>query len=644
VPPQIDSHSGLIAEASAGITWVSGAVRWTHVVIPAAIAVLGVGCVAAGNVLAVQTTFPGAPLWWFGVLAIFVPVAAMLLYVELSRNEAIALLLVVAMALFAVKLLYAPGALSGYDEMLHYRTVDGILTTRHLFAENTLLPVSPFYPGMETVTATIVQLTGLSIIQAGIVLIGVARMLTIIALFLLFERIAMPSRFAAPATLLYMAGPAFLYFDSMFSYESLALALALACLLALRAAQLEEGSRRDRLNAVAAILLLAVTVTHHVTSFILVATLVAWTLVELGHAMHVRSTTRRPHRRDARALRRRVYFSDLPGSGWVPLLGIFAVLGWLLNVAGITVSYLLPQLTSGFVEVVRIIRMEGTGRKLFESTTGYTTPLFERIVAIGSVLLILALIPIGMRYLWKRRRYSVVSRFLAVGALAYPAILALRFTESGWAVGQRATAFVYIPLAFTLAAGIEVILVPDVRHRKLRTAAVLVAMSIIFAGGIIAGSSPLTRQPSTYDPGVAEVPYDGESLAAARWAADTLGPAHRVAADNAQGALVGGVGRQETVSSGNGFSLSQFFLSPSLDSNDRAMIQSGHIDYVLVDRRISGTPPRKGFIYEWWERQVRDYGSSVSSETVNKFESIRDASKVFDSGNIQFFDVHRLAP
>jgi hypothetical protein len=52
--------------------------------------------------------------------------------------------------------------------------------------------------------------------------------------------------------------------------------------------------------------------------------------------------------------------------------------------------------------------------------------------------------------------------------------------------------------------------------------------------------------------------------------------------------------------------------------------------------------PLKGFIYEPWEKQVYDYGSSVSSATVNKFSFVRETSKEFDSGNVQFFDLHRL--
>jgi hypothetical protein len=226
----IDSYEDLLAEADAGITWVSGTLRWTHVIVPALMAALGVACVAGADMVARQGTLRAAPLWWAGVLLIFVPAAATLLFVKVSRSEALSVLIVVAFALYAVKLLYAPGTMWGFDELLHYRTVDDILTTGHLFANNTLLPVSPFYPGMETIVATIVQLTGLSIVESGFIVIGVVRLLTVVSLFLLLERTAMPSRFAAPATLLYMACPAFLYFDSMFSYESLAIALSMVCL------------------------------------------------------------------------------------------------------------------------------------------------------------------------------------------------------------------------------------------------------------------------------------------------------------------------------------------------------------------------------------------------------------------------------
>ena len=172
----------------------------------------------------------------------------------------------------------------------------------------------------------------------------------------------------------------------------------------------------------------------------------------------------------------------------------------------------------------------------------------------------------------------------------------------------------------------------------------MILASLIFAGGVIAGTSPLTRLPSPYNPAAAEIPTDAESLAAANWAARTLGPGHQVAADSAGGLLMGSVGRQEIVTSHGDVSISRLFLSPDFDSAEAKIVRQGHIDYVYVDRRIADTRALKGFVYEPWEQDVFPYGSFVASTTVNKFSGLRDASKVFDSGNVEFFEVHRLAP
>ncbi|MDR3687320.1 MAG: hypothetical protein P4L93_10230 [Coriobacteriia bacterium] len=637
-----DSLDDFTAEAEAGITWVSGSLRWSRVTAPALMAVLGVACVAIADALARQGALGTTPLWWLGVLAIFAPAAATLFFVRVSRTEAIFILVLVALALYAVKLTYAPGMLWGYDELLHFRTADNILTTGRLFTHNSLLEVSPYYPGMELVTAALVRVTGLTIVQAGLLLVGLARLLTVLAIFLLLERVAQPSRFAAPAALLYMASPAFIYFDSMFAYESLALGLSLVCVFVLHAAQLEEGARRRRLNGVGALLLLAVVITHHVTSFILVAALVLWTLASLWSAQRKRSKQEPGERADARSRKRRVFLSDLPGSGWVPIVGVVAVLVWLLNIAEVAISYLTPQILSGFTEIVRIIHHEGTSRQLFQSAAGHTAPLLERAIGIGSVLLILVLIPIGMKYLWERRHSNVLSHALAIGALGYPVILALRLTQSGWDVASRATAFVYVPLAFAIAAGLEPLVARYIRANRLGALAVVVVATVIFAGGIVAGTSPVTRQPSVYSPGVAEVPYDIESVAAANWEATTLGAGHRIAADSASGVLSGSLGRQEMVSQADNVSVSELFLSPGFGAGARQVVRDGRVEYVVVDRRIAGAAPLKGFIYEPWEKQVVDYGSSVSSETVNKFDTMPKASKVFDSGNVELFAVQGL--
>jgi Gpi18-like mannosyltransferase len=49
----------------------------------------------------------------------------------------------------------------------------------------------------------------------------------ILSLFLFYEQVTRSSRMAGMATLIYMANPHFLFFDAIYSYETLALPLAL---------------------------------------------------------------------------------------------------------------------------------------------------------------------------------------------------------------------------------------------------------------------------------------------------------------------------------------------------------------------------------------------------------------------------------
>ena len=105
---------------------------------------------------------------------------------------------------------------------------------------------------------------------------------------------------------------------------------------------------------------------------------------------------------------------------------------------------------------------------------------------------------------------------------------------------------------------------------------------------------------------------------------------------------MGSLGYQDVVASQGKVSISQLFLSPDFGPREVQIAKSGRIDHVMVDRRIAGAQPLKGYIYERWERTVQPYGSTVSSDTVNKFDRLFEASKVFDSGNVEFFDLHRL--
>ena len=165
-------------------------------------------------------------LFWFGLLLIFVPIAGRVLMQGTHRRERLTLILLLGAALYGVKVLGSPSAFTYIDEYIHVRSTQDILRTQHLFAANPLLPTASYYPGLGTLTASLVDLTGLSVFTSGLIIIGVARVLISACVFLVAEKVTGSSRTAAGASVIYAANPMFLFWSASFSYENLALPLA----------------------------------------------------------------------------------------------------------------------------------------------------------------------------------------------------------------------------------------------------------------------------------------------------------------------------------------------------------------------------------------------------------------------------------
>src|SRR2546425_11566098 len=118
-----------------------------------------------------------------GLLLMFVPNLVRLLSPTPSRLERICLLCVVGMCFYLVPFMVSPLHFASFDESLNWRTADDIIRTGHLFRENSMLPVGPYYSGLEIVTNAVSTMSGLSTFYASIVVISAARLLMILSLF-----------------------------------------------------------------------------------------------------------------------------------------------------------------------------------------------------------------------------------------------------------------------------------------------------------------------------------------------------------------------------------------------------------------------------------------------------------------------------
>lgn len=621
---------------------------------------LGLWLVAFANTSALAAVWGAEVLFWLGLLVMLLPNAVRLVAVEVSRRERIALVVGLGLAFYLVKVLHSPFAFTYSDEFLHLFNTNQILQTGELFTANPVLPVSPLFPGLTTVTAALTALTGLPVFYSGLILIGVARLLLMLAFYLFTEQVSCSPRVAALATLFYMGHSNFLFWSAQFSYESLALPLAIGVFYMV--ARREGTAERNHYLGLSLLALLgisAVIITHHLISYIMAAFLLTWWLlvqVRLPDWISRKSDTLfLPEKGKLfngklailgllnslfRAAEQPTEAADKPEKGpqGLAIFALIAALAWLIYVAILTLNYLSPVLSKGILAVLQLIWGEGQGRPLFVSATGYVAPLWERLIGIGAVVLSLLGLPFGLAQIWRRARTNVPALLLAMAGMGYFAVLGLRLTSASWEIGNRASAHLFMGLAFILAMAVERLWINRWQSWQGRTL-FAAGLAVIFAGGLIAGWSPQLRLAQPYLMATAQQPVETQGLATAQWMHSTLGPGHTVAADETNGRYLLAYGEQYPYVGRYAF-VRDILTNPQLDQWQMTAMAQWDLEYVVIDRRRSAWDNMAGYFFERTVAQPETRW--FPREAYEKYEHQATASRVMDSGDIVIYDVGAL--
>jgi len=567
-----------------------------------------------------RLTFPWADsLFWVGLLVLFLPVAWRILSSAPARRERILLLLLLGSALYFVKVLQYPLYFVSYDEFSHWRTAYDIATSGDLFQNNPLLPISAFYPGLEIIVSALVHLTGFSFFTVGVVVIGVGRIVLVLALYLFSEYISSSARVAGIATLLYIANPDFLFFDAQFAYESLAIPLAIFVLFVVAFRSRASVGRHSSLTLMIYLGLGAVVITHHITSYALVAFLLLWTAISIY-------------------LRR--YQKKYAGPGEVALVGLALAIAWTAYTGDIVLGYLIPHFAGTIAQVVQILTHQRAPRQLFHGNAGFVPPLWERVMTYASVALIVLGQPFGLLHIWRSHRTSAVSLVLAGAALAYPVSQALRFTQDGAETGVRATEFLFLGLAFVLAIGITKFWLSGVSNWR-RSAMILSAVAIILVGQVIAGEgTDWVRIPGPYLVSADERSIEPEGIAAAEWARAYLGPGQRMGSDRVNTLLMATYGDEQAFTSVSAnVPLEPIFTSSEFGPDEVALLRQDKLQYLVVDRRLSTGLPLAGGYFNDDQVQV---SKPIDPAALAKFDNVKNISRLFDSGDIIIYNVEAI--
>jgi hypothetical protein len=586
-----------------------GWLPWTLLAVSAAVMLMSVA-----DALSRTGEHGASALFWLSVVLMIFPAALRLCGGAARPGERIATVVLVGLGLYAIKVLRDPFAFTYGDEFPHLYNLQSILATGRLFGTNSILPITPRYPGLELVAALIVRAGGMSTFAAGVTTVAAARVMMSLALYMLYARLSGSERAAGLGALIYAATPNFLFWSGQFAYESLALPLAtVALLVTIRWAQEHDVRLRWRWEAAFVTVAAAVVVTHHVSAYVLVVFLLIVCLIHW-----------RLHGRD--------------GAPWL-LAGGAAVLTliWLALAAGGTVGYLSPVLNNAVKQVIQTLARETPTRTLFANQGGgEVTPPAEIVVALGGIILLGLGLLVGVLLVWRERWRNPLMVLLVLCGFVYLGTLPLRFVPDAWETVSRAGDFLFIGVGMTVALGVLWLLrlwraTNGARHRLLAAAAV----TIVFASGVIAGWPANERLAQPRRIAVSGAVLDPPALVAAQWSGRTLGTDQRVFAPDADARFFLTTARQTSYTGDFAPDVDDLLSATTLTPAMRSLLKAYRTTLVVSDRRTISSDNLFGFFF--------DIGapSLAPAATAGKF-NIADSNRLFDSGNVMVYGVRGL--
>jgi hypothetical protein len=608
--------------------------HWRGTLLPmlSVIAALGLLVVGAADRLAGSGIGGMEPLFWVGLLLIVGPITARLLMARVAREERLGLIVVLSLGLYLVKVMQSPFGFTYSDEFVHLYNANQIMESGRLFAANPILPVSALYPGLEATTIALRQVAGLDVFSAGMIVVGLARLIMMVALFLLYEQVSGSARTASLASLLYTANSNFLFWSAQFSYESLALPLAVLALWAV--ARREAGkhpSERLGLTLTAMLLIGAVVVTHHLSSYFLATVLglwagLGWVREKLDQYLKDR------HSEGAAKTVMKPPGMATGGPGGLALLAGVGAIFWLVFVASLTLHYLSPMFGKAVVSLLNQLVGEEPGRGLFHSTSESVAPVWERVVGISAVLLCLMGLPFGLWQVWRRYQRHPLALLLGGAAIAYFGLLGLRLVPSAWEISNRSSEYLFLGLAFVLAAG----RLP----RWLSKPLLVIVIGVIFAGGVVAGWSAELRVAQVYQVSAGAEQLEPAGQSAAEWVRTHLGPNQNFAADESNGRYLMAYGDQNALT-GRNLNIKSIFETPDLKPWQTDLLYSAHIEYVAVDRRRLSGDNMRGYFFDRGSSWPLPDQLLVPTENYTKFDGLPGVSRILDSGDLVLYDIRR---
>jgi hypothetical protein len=570
-------------------------------------------------------------LFWLGLLIFTLPASYWAVRRGVTAPTRLGVLIAYALFTYLPKLLRNPAGPLYHDEFAHWRQSREILLDGRLFEANPIVKVIGDFPGLHACVASFSALTGVPVWTAALLVLIAAHVLAVLGVAALAEEIWQAPRTAAAAALIYSLNSSFLFFDTQFGYESLAVPLLVWTLVALLRAMRSPAAGPRFGWAVTTLLLAGTTIaTHHLTALWLIGIMLLVSIVIT-----------------VRTLRTGLAAAATATAWSLTALTAMLVAAWLIWVSPRTAGYLDPYLGQAAAQFAGMAGGHGSGgRTLFSQSVA---PWWERAAAFAAPAGALAAMAAGTYRLRHRPGRDPVARcgatsMLILGALYFPAAL-LILTPSGAEGARRSWAFSYLGIALVVAPVVVAAMDRAWRAGDRRVVAatgtgLLTACTVLLVGNTAAGMNPSYRFPGPPVYGSDTRAASPEVVAAADWLLATHGRGLRIVADRYAGLIFGSYGEEDPVTGSGSFPTYDLYLArpgypmpPAL----LGQLRSGRFGYLIVDRRMAREVPDIKIYFETNEPIAHDGTPAFTLGQLTKFDRTAWTIKVYDSRDIAIY-------
>ena len=531
---------------------------------------------------------------------------------------------------------------AGSDEFIHLRQSMEAFYSGEVGHTLFLLPISKEFFGLHQASSAFALLTGMPLWFAGMTVVLLGHVLSVLAVYQLIRLVDVPAPGAAVGAVVYTLNPSWLFFNAGFSYESLALPLALWCL----AATVGAGRATDRpasRSIAAALFCVAVLPMIHHLSTIMLCLILALIIVARLAFWYPRTLVS-----GLAADRERLWPLALI---WFCLL--VSINFWWSEKYEWLLSYLSPAWTEGLSQLGKIF--DGIGRasgqrSLFGNSLN---PIYEVVSGYLYPFVVLALFLWSLTVVWRNRRRvsSAVWGFAVLGAMFF-ASMPMLLTHGGAEGAHRSWGYSFIgiavvcgfawshgPRSWESSAERLRLVAPLLSRPGLRAGAACLVFTVLAFGSATLGVNLSARFPGSAHVGDDARSVSKEGAAVAAWLEAHADVDTPVLADRYVSTQVGSLGRMSALRPSDSFPIWDLYMSAApVRPEVLKQISDSDIRYFVVDSRMATTRPKMGYWFTRNEPGVR--GDQLFPQAaLDRFNCLPWLQGVYAAGPLTVYEV-----